>query len=222
MKNTIMLLAGWLALGNAIRAQEQPRQIRADGHLLGETAEQFFSEGRIGDVLRSCQARDWKSVARLFSVAGHSSKINAKDICAALIGSRQQAVSGVRLEYNGQGDKNTLRTDTFTFDDRHLVKIDMVYEAPIADVQGFHPKSFDELLAGLEEAYGAPTKTYAEPIQNAYSVRYQAHRAIWMGEQDVISIIELPGENGWTKISAVTLAEYNRAAKAPKTQNPLH
>jgi hypothetical protein len=43
-----------------------------------------------------------------------------------------------------------------------------------------------------------------------------------MGEDNVISIIERPGGNGWTEIIAVTLAEYNRAAKAPKTENPLH
>jgi hypothetical protein len=98
----------------------------------------------------------------------------------------------------------------------------MVYEAAIADIEGFHPKSFDELFVGLQEAYGAPTKTYTEPLQNAYGVRYEAHRALWMGEDNVISIIERPGGNGWTEIIAVTLAEYNRAAKAPKTENPLH
>jgi hypothetical protein len=221
MKNKAMFLVGCLVLGNAISAQEQPRQVKGDGHLLGETAEQFFAEGHVGDVLRACQAGDWKSVARLFNV-DHSSKINAKDICVALVAAKQQAVSGARLEYKGLGDKDARRTDTFTFDDRHLVKIDMVYEAAIADIEGFHPKSFDELFAGLQEAYGAPTKTYTEPLQNAYGVRYEAHRALWMGEDNVISIIERPGGNGWTEIIAATLAEYHRAAKAPKTENPLH
>jgi len=41
-----------------------------------------------------------------------------------------------------------------------------------------------------------------------------------MGKKDVISIIEQPGETGWAKIFAVTLAENNRAAQAPKTANP--
>jgi SRSO17 transposase len=54
-----------------------------------------------------------------------------------------------------------------------------------------------------------------------YGVKYDAHHAVWMGKQDVISIIERPGVDGRTEIIAETLAEYNRAAQAPKTANPL-
>jgi hypothetical protein len=221
MRNAITFIFACLTLGNLVPAQDQPRQVKGDGHLLGEPSEQFFSEGPLGELLRACQARDWKSVARLFTV-DRSLKINAKDICVAQLAARQQAGSGARLEYKGRGDRDALRTDTFTLDDRHLVKIDMIYEAPVADIEGLHPKSFDELFAGLQEAYGAPTKTYTEPVQNAYGVRNEAHRALWIGKENVISIIEKPGENGWTKIIAMTLAEYNRATKAPKTENPLH
>jgi hypothetical protein len=44
---------------------------------------------------------------------------------------------------------------------------------------------------------------------------------VWMGNQDVISIIEQPGDDSRTEIIAETLAEYNRAAQAPKSTNPL-
>jgi hypothetical protein len=114
-----------------------------------------------------------------------------------------------------------IRLDTFTFDGGHLTKIHMVYMAATANVEGFHPKSFAELFAGLEEAYGPPSKSYSEPTQNAYGVKSDAHRAWWMGDKDVISIIEHPGENARTEITAETLAEYNRAEQAPKAQNPL-
>ncbi len=56
---------------------------------------------------------------------------------------------------------------------------------------------------------------------NVYGVKYDAHRAVWIGNQDVIGIIEQPGEDGRTEIIAETLAEYNRAIQAPKTANPL-
>jgi uncharacterized protein with GYD domain len=151
----------------------------------------------------------------------HSSKNNAKDICAIHEAAKQKATTGARLEYKGSGDTDTMRADTFTFDGRHLVRIDMVYSVPIADIQGYHPKSFGELFAGLQEAYGTPTKTYTEPVLNDYGVRYDAHRAIWVGNKDVVSIIEQPGAKGWTEIVAVTIEEYNRASQAPKTMNPL-
>jgi hypothetical protein len=43
-----------------------------------------------------------------------------------------------------------------------------------------------------------------------------------MGGEDVISIIEQAGENGWTKVMAATRAEFDRAAQEPKSSNPLH
>jgi hypothetical protein len=221
MKNTIIFVAGYLMLCASVPAQEQPRQLRGGGHLLDETAEQFYSEGYLGDVLRACQAKDWKSVSRLSKDADPSSKKGAKSICATQTVARQQATSGSRFEYKGIGDSETMRADTFTFDVNHLVEIEMVYSVPIADFQGFHPKSFDELFTGLQDAYGAPTKAYTETVLDSYGVKHDAHRALWMGKQNVISVIEQPGENGWTKIIAETLAEYNRAAQEPKAANPL-
>jgi hypothetical protein len=221
MENTIMSVVGCLILCASVFPQEKPRELRGGGHLLGETAKQFFSEGLVGDVLQACQGRDWKTVSRLNKNVSNASKTKAKDYCAKQELARQQATSGTRLEYDGRGDEETMRTDTFTFDNGHLVTIDMVYITPIANVEGYRPKSFGELFAGLREAYGSPSKSFREPILNAYGVKYDAHRAVWMGDQDVITIIEQPGEDGRTEIIAETLAEHNRAARAPQTANPL-
>ena len=208
-------------LASAALPQEQPRDLKGGGHALGETAEQFFSEGQVGDLDRACQGKDWKTVKQLSKGQDYSSKTNAKDICAKEKLAKQQASSGARAEYNGRGDEPSMRADTFTFDRDHLVKIDMVYIAPIANVEGSHPKSYAELFDGLEEAYGPPSKSYSEPMRDLYGVKYDAHRAVWMGPQNVISIIEQPGTDGRTEIVAETLAEHNRAAQAPKSPNPL-
>ena len=60
---------------------------------------------------------------------------------------------------------------------------------------------------------------------NVYGVKYDAHRAVWMGKNDVINLIEQPGEqtgeNGGTQVIAETVAEYNREVRAPKAANPL-
>jgi len=221
MENTILSVVGCLMLCVSVSPQEQPRELRGGGHLLGETAGQFFSEGFVGDMLRACQGRDWKSVNQLSKNVGHASKTNAKDYCAKEKLTQQQAMSGTRLEYKGRGDEETMRADTFTFDRGHLVKINMAYAVSIANIEGYRPKSFGELFAGLREAYGPPSKSYSEPVLNAYGVKYDAHHAMWMGNQDVISIIEQPGEDGGTEIIAETLTEYNRAVQAPKTPNPL-
>jgi hypothetical protein len=221
MENTIMSVVGCLLLCASVFPQEQPRELRGGGHLLDETAGQFFSEGFVGDMLRACQGKNWKSVNQLSKNTGNASKTNAKDYCAKEMLVKQQATSGARLEYNGPGDEETMRVDRFTFDGGHLVRIDMVYIAPSANIEGYRPKSFGELFAGLREAYGPPSKSYSEPGVNAYGVKYDAHRALWIRNEDVISITEQPGEGGRTEIIAETLAEYKRAAQAPKTANPL-
>src|SRR5215831_6344553 len=221
MGRTIVSAVAYFMLCASVSSQVQPRELRGDGHLLDETAEQFFSQGFVGDVLRACQRGDWKSVRQLSKNVGETSKVNAKDYCAKAELTKQHAMSGARLEYTGRGDEGTMRADGFTLDGGHLVKIDMVYFAPIANIEGYHPKSFSDLFAGLRDAYGPPTKSYSESMQSAYGAKYDARRAVWMGKQDVISIIEQPGEGGRTEIIAETVAEYSRAAEAPKVANPL-
>ncbi len=218
MRYTIISVIGYWMLCASVLSQDQPRELRGDGHLLGETAEQFFSEGFVGDMLRACQVSDWKSVS---TKTGHTSKTKAKDYCAKEKLAKQQATSGTRLEYDGRGDEEMMRSDTFTFDSGHLVKIEMAYITPVANLAGYHPKSYGELFAGLQEAYGPPSKSYTEPILNPYGVKHEAPRAVWMGDHEIISIVEQPGEKARTVIIAETLAEYNRSAQAPKTPNPL-
>ena len=221
MKNAIIAFVGYVLLCAPVLPQEQPRELKGGGHLLGETAEQFFSIGSVGELVRACEAKDWKTVKHLAKTSDHEFKVNAKEICERAAVVKQQAASGSRQEYGASGDKETMRTDTFTLDGGHLVKIRMIYAMPIADIEGFHPKSFDELFAGLREAYGEPSKSYSKPVANTYGVTHDAHRATWLGKQNVISIIEHPGEHSWTEIVAETLAEYNRETQAPKAANPL-
>jgi hypothetical protein len=218
MNKAVIFVVGCLTLGVYAAAQEQPRELRGGGHLLGETAEQFYSEDYAGDILSACKARNWKTVSRLYKSIDASSKLKAKDICAADTLIKQRAEGGARLEFKGGGDAETQRADTFTFDGGHLVKIAMVYTASTADVEGIHPKSFAVLLAGLQEAYGRPTKTYTETTPDAYGVKYDSHRAVWVGKENVISVIERPGTNGSTEVVAETIAEYQAT---PKPANPL-
>jgi hypothetical protein len=210
-----------LVLCTLVPTQAQQRELKDSGHLLGETAEQFYSEGFMGDVLRACQARDWKSVSQLSKAADHSTKTSAKDICSIATLAKEQATSGARLQSKGCGDKATMKSDTFTLDGGRLVKIEMVYRVAIADIEGIHPKAFSDLYAGLQEAYGSPTTTVAETMVDVYGIKHDAHRAVWMGTMDVITIVERPGADGRTDIVAETLVEHNRAAHAPKAANPL-
>jgi hypothetical protein len=215
-------MVGYLLLCSAVLAQEQPRDLKGGGgHSLGEAAEKFFSEGKVGDIDRACEEKDWKTVKQLSKGQDYSAKTNAKDICSKEKSAKEQASSETRFDYNGRGDGKTMRADTFTFDHDHLVKIDIVYTAPVANVEGSHPKSFAELFDGLQGAYGPPSKSYSEPVQDMYGVKYDAHRAVWVRSQDVIMILEQPGTDARTEIVAETVAEYDRAAHSPKSPNPL-
>jgi hypothetical protein len=220
MLNTITIAVGFFMLFSSPLPQERPRELKGGGHLLGETAEHFFSGGAVGQLLRACQAADWKTVKQLANAVVPVSKPNAKDICAKAAVVKQQATSGARQEYGG-GDDKDMRTDTFTLDGGFLVKIDMVFAAPATDVEGYHPKHFSELFEGLREAYGEPSKRSTEPVFDVYGAKFDAHRAEWIGKQDAITITEQPGRTGSTEIVVETLTERNRETKAPKTANPL-
>src|ERR1700751_1212655 len=206
MQNVIASVFGLLMSFSSGPQQEQPHELKGAGHLLGETAEHFFSEGTVGQLLSACKAGDWKAVKQLAKVVNPATKPDAKDLCAKAALVKQQAASGERQEYSG-GDHQSLRTDTFTLDGGYLVKIMMVFDTSTMDVEGYHPKYFGELFAGLREAYGEPSKSYTEPVLDGYGVKYDAHRAEWTGEQGVITIVEQPGRNARTEIVVETLAE---------------
>jgi len=156
MGKIILFVVGCVVLCASPPLQGQTRELKGEGHVLGETAEQFFSEGLVGDLLRACQDRNWKGVRQLSKNAETASSTSAKDLCAKEKLAKQQATSGARVEFSGRDDTETMRADSFTFDGGHLIRISMVYTAPIVNVQGYHPKSYGELFAGLREAYGAP------------------------------------------------------------------
>jgi hypothetical protein len=84
--------------------QDRPCELKGGGHLLGETAEHFFSEGVVGQLLRACESADWKVVKQLARAVDPASKPNAEDICAKATFVQQQTTSGARQEY---GDVTT-------------------------------------------------------------------------------------------------------------------
>lgn len=220
MRSTVTIVLGLLMLSGAGAQEERPRELKGGGHALGETAEHFFSEGTAGELLRACQASDWKSVKQLAKTANPGTKPNPKELCSAAAFIKKQAVSGARQEYAG-GDDKAMRADTFTLDGGHLVKINMIFNAAAMNVEGYHSKNYAELFEGLREAYGEPTKSSTESVSDVYGVKSDAHRAEWLGKKDVITISEQPGGNGRTEIVVETLAERDRHTKAPKTANPL-
>jgi hypothetical protein len=58
MQNTTTNVLGFLMLFSSGPQQEQPRELKGAGHLLGETVEHFFSESSVGQLLRACEAGD--------------------------------------------------------------------------------------------------------------------------------------------------------------------
>ena len=208
-----LLTLAVLALASGVPAQEQPMNVKG-GHPLGETAEQFFAEGHEKEVLSAC-AGDFKSVNR-------SIKRQAKKYCDEVAAARQLAMGGKREEYQSGGDLSERRKDTFTFDGGHLVKVELLYSIPSAEFN-YRGHSFEEIFAGVKQAYGPPTSESTQPTQDAYGVPYLAHRELWVAPHTAILISEQPGPGGLTTLVAFTRAEYDRtmAAGAPKPANPL-
>ena len=208
-----LLIFAMLSLSSDVLAQEPPMKVKG-GHQLGETAEQFFTEGHEKEVLTACAAGDFKSL-------NSSGKRLAKNYCSELADTRQLAISGKRGEYHS-GDPSEMRTDTFTFDHGHLVKVELLYSAPSAE-SNYSGHSFEEIFAGVKQAYGPPTSENTKPMPDFFGVQYLAHRELWVASHAVILITEQPGRAGSTTLVAFTRAEYDRtmAAGAPKPANPL-
>jgi hypothetical protein len=185
------------------------------GHLLGETAEQFFAEGQEKDALGACATGDFKSLNKAI-------RSQVKKDCDELVRTRQLAMGGKREDYQSGGDPSEMRTDTFTFDGSCLVKVELVYSLPSAEYN-YRGHSFKEILAGAKEAYGLPTNESTSPVRDAYGVEYTAHRELWLMPHAVILITEQPAPGGSTTLLAFTRSEYDRtvAAGPPKPANPL-
>jgi hypothetical protein len=214
MGRVTLLVWGLVVLASNVLAQEQMMKVKG-GHQLGETAEQFFAEGYEKDVLGACAGGDFKR-------ANKSSKRQLKKYCGELADAREQATSGKRYDYTGGGDLSEMRTDTFTFDGDHLVKVELLFSAPSAEVN-YRGQSFEEIFGGVKQAYGPPTSESTEPTKSAYGVQYLAHRELWIAPHVAILITERPGPGGSTTLVAFTRAEYDHtmAAAAPKPANPL-
>jgi hypothetical protein len=201
------------SMANGALAQEQIMKVN-NGHQLGETAEQFFTEGYEKQVLSACAAGDFKGVNR-------SNKRELKKYCGEMAETRQQAMSGKRIEYKG-GNLSEMRVDTFTFDGGHLIKVELTFSAPSAEAN-YRGQSFEEIFAALRQTYGPPTSERTEPTKDAYGVEYLAHRELWEAPNTAMILIELPGSGGSTTLVAFTRAEYDRtmAGGAPQATNPL-
>ena len=207
-----LLTLAVLLLAMDAPAQEQPIKVKG-GHQLGEPAVQFFAEGPEKEALSACAAGDFKG-------ANRSTKRLLKNHCHELTDTRQLAMGGKRVEYSSGGDPSELRTDTFTFDGGHLVKVELLYSFPSAEFN-YLGLSFEQIFAGVKQAYGLPTSENSQPMQDSYGVPHVAHRELWVASQAAILIIEQPGEGGSTTLIASTRSEYDRTVAAGKPANPL-
>ena len=215
MSRPMIALFAFMALWfpSATPSQDSMLKVKG-GHQLGESSDQFFGEGFEKQALTACAAGDYKGVEKW-------NKRELKSLCAHIAAAREQAGSGKRYDYKGGGDVSERRTDTFTFDNAYLVKVELVFAAPSADAN-YRGQSFEQILAGLKQAYGSPTNESTQPATNTYGVRYTAHRELWLTPQAAILVVEKPGETGSTTLSAFTRREYDRSmGTGAKPTNPL-
>lgn len=207
-------IAGVLFLASSVLPQEQ--RLKVKDHELGESAEQFFAEGHEKKALDACTTKNFKSIEK-------TSRRVLKQYCSQLTDARQQAISGKRTEYKGDGDPTEMRTDTFTFDQDHLVKVQLLFATPSAE-ENYRGQTFAQIFAGMKQAYGPPTSEHAEEVQDAFGVSHLAHHELWELPQGVIVISEQvarwPEDNGSTALTAFTRAEYDHSMTSGGQRNP--
>lgn len=203
----VVAIVAVLFLAADVLPQEQLMKVKG-GHELGESAEQFFAEGHEKEALDACANGKFKSVVSKLT------RTAFKQYCSQLTDARQQAISGKRTEYKGDGDPTELRTDNFTFDKDRLVKVELLFAAPSAEAN-YRGQTFAQIFAGMKQAYGPPTSEHTEQRQDTYGALYLTHRELWESPQAVILITEQvprqPENDGSTTLTAFTRAEYDRS-----------
>ncbi|MGA7922011.1 MAG: hypothetical protein WCA38_20295 [Candidatus Acidiferrales bacterium] len=213
-RTTAVMVLAALLIPAGLQAQEDPLIVKG-GHRLGETVDQFFSEGREKDVLAACLPSALKGVDR-------STKHKAKEICEDLNDTRKQATSGKHTELKPTPETKDQLADTFTFEGGHLVKVELIYTAP--NIQNnYKGRMFEDISAAMKRSYGPPKIDENKETQDAYGVPYAAHREMWLTPQAAILLTDQPGQRATTTIVAFTRAEYDRTMDGfnPKITNPL-
>ena len=191
-------------------------QPRVDDHLLGETAERFFSEAHEGAMLSACARGDFAKVDR-------SIKKAARESCAWLSSVRQRMIGDETGKYAGQANAGNTKTTTYVFVAGKFVAAEVLFMAPDLS-NNYHGKSLAEISNGLKESYGPPTSETVVPYQNAYGVPYERHQILWLAESYAIQLDEQPGSHGWTSVNLSTREWYDKqkAAAAKPPPNPLN
>lgn len=179
-----------------------PIQVKVENHLLGETAEQFFSEGREGVLLNACGTKDFAKVTRAI-------KKTAKEYCAWLSNVRQSMVGGENGSYKDELSADDTKTTTYVFAAGKFVGVEILFIVPDS-ANNNQGKSFAEILSGLKGTYGAPTSETIVPYHNVYGVLFDRHQSLWLTESYVIQMDEQPGAHGWTKVNVSTRELYDK------------
>jgi hypothetical protein len=196
--------------------QVTPVQVKVEKHLLGETAEQFFSEGNEEVLLSACAAKDFGEIDK-------SIKKTAKEYCAWLSGVRKRAISGENVNYKDELSIDETKTTTYTFAGGKFVAAEIFFASPQL-INNYHGKSFSDVFNGLKGTYGAPSSENILPYHNSYGVPFDRHQKLWLGDSYAIQLDEQPDAHGWTKVSVSTRELYDkqRAESVKPPPNPLN
>jgi hypothetical protein len=197
-------------------AQAAPVQVKVENHSLGETAEQFFLEGKEGVMLNACATKDFGKVNRTI-------KKTAKEFCAGLSTVRQRMVGGESGDYKDELSTDETKTTTYMFAAGKFVAAEILFVAP--DMENNNQgKSFADIFNGLKGTYGLPTSETVVPYFNVYGVQFKRHQKLWLTESYAIQMDEQPGAHGWTKVHVSTREVYDKkkteSVKPPP--NPLN
>ena len=196
--------------------QVTPVQVKVEKHLLGEAAEQFFSEGSEAVLLSACATKDFGKISR-------SIKKTAKEYCAWLSNVRQRMVGGESGDYKDELSADDTKTTAYMFAAGKFVAAEILFISP-DPANNNQGKAFGEILSGLKGTYGEPTSETILPYRNLYGVTFDRHQVLWLTESYAIQMDEQPGAHGWTRVNVSTRVLYDKkkteSVKPPR--NPLN
>ena len=206
----VCMALGFLLVSSSTRAQDASKPIEVKGHLLGETAEQFFAIAGSPHLVADCQ-----------SIRHNRKKARKLGLEFKLCDEVLSGISGARIEATDPkfGAPITapepMPASKAILDGKKLVAVDLVFTERLST-----------LLPDMTAKYGPPGSTGARKLTSGYGVEFEAENAAWkMPDGSTITAIEevkfgdVVGENRYTTIAFLTKEE---AAREPKSdiKNP--
>ncbi len=199
MRKALVVFALATCFASAVQAQDYGFQSMTK--LMGQSRTEYFAAGTPQYQVAVCKAGNFKT-----AFDSHRHLDSAKELCRGIL-----EVSEGKSDSYKDNDGGVF--NEYTFYKNKLVR------------WTFHViggrEDFDFQNGRIVAVYGAPKLQETVPFQNTFGATFTGRRNSWAGKTLLITIEEIPGEDGYI-LTSITTREYLKTLlPEPPPKNPV-